>query len=257
MFSCRLVHVSFFLTSLFLLSSAQSLSKEECDSRMKAMDTNIAKALLVYNNQMKPFTSVKEARETYCDPMLTSWLKTVSNFKPCLKNFQRTVFGIMVVNMKKVAKTTCNSDVDLQKAVTHSKCFTPNNVVALYEIANKFTIVVEHAYTRNSTSRMLNALCCGYHETVNRFSSEMNELCKNQSVGAGTFIESLVRGVTSESIDMMCSQYPNVDACAQKSPQVLKNVRKALSLNSPLYSYTPFTSFVKIIAKLDEDLNIE
>lgn len=78
------------------------------------MDANMAKALLVYNSQMKPFASIGEARETYCNPMITNWLKTVNNFKPCLKNFQRTVFGIMVVNMKKVAKYTCNSDSELQ-----------------------------------------------------------------------------------------------------------------------------------------------
>lgn len=118
-------------------------------------------------------------------------------------------------------------------------------------------MVVEHAYNRNSTNEMLNALCCGYHETVARMASEMNDLCKAQSVGAGTFIQSLVRGVTGESLDMLCGQYPSIEACSQKSPIVLKGIRGALGSNSTLYPYTPFTSFVKIIAKLDEDLNSE
>ena len=87
--------------------------------------------------------------------------------------------------------------------------------------------------------------------------SEMNDLCKAQSSGAGSFIQSLVRGVTAESLDMMCGQYPSIEVCSQKSPQILTGIRRALSSNSTLYPYTPFTSFVKIIAKLDEDLNSE
>lgn len=237
-------------------NSQEELSQEQCDERMTIMDRNFAKAILVFNPQLKPFLSTDDMKNNYCQPLFKDWLKEINKFKPCLKNFRRTVFALAVSNMKKTAKNQCEKPQALSEAVFHSKCFSTDNVKSLYEIANKFTVVIEHAYNSSDTTIMINKLCCGYNEALDRIREEINTLCTSTSSGAGNFIQNLVRSVMSEAVDMICPQYPDVDSCKEKSLLIMRDAVLALNRNRPLYPFTPFTSFVKVISKLDEDLNV-
>lgn len=253
----KFILLQVFLASLLIIhkTRAQAMS-EECQVKLKRMDHNVAKILLVYSNTVKPYSSPANVRNEYCQPFTNSWIKEINRFKPCLKNFQRTVFGLLVVNMKKAAKSICSSELELIKAVKHSQCFGPENHKRIYASANKFTIVVESAINSTNSTQMINRLCCGYLGAVDRMSKELNSVCASKSRGTGDFIQHLVRMIASESIEMMCGLYPDINTCSSKSPQVMQEVNKALDQAEPLYSFTPFTSFVKLIAKLDEEVNV-
>lgn len=250
-----ILSLSFFTCLIGLVYLARP-SPQECERKLGVMDTAVQKCLLVTNPDLRPFENGQDFKQNYCDPY-KDWLRDITNYRPCLKSFQRTVFGLITQNMKKAGQKYCKDVSDRETVAQHSKCHTQELQGNLSAFANKITIVAEYATSQEASDDMIPSLCCGLIILLDSIEEEGTKLCNHiTGLETGKWYRALIEEALGDAIDLMCGQYQKLETCQEKYPEKVVEMTGVVASNSPIYNHTAFPSLLKFIAKMDSQVNV-
>lgn len=219
------------------------------------MDRAVQKCLLVMNPDLKPFEDAEQFKGEYCDPY-KDWLRDINNYRPCMKSFQRTVFGLISQNMKKSGQRYCTDD-QREIVARHSKCLIQELQGNLSALANKITIVAEYTTNQENADDMIPSLCCGFLIMLDSVEEEGTRLCNHLTgLETGKWFKVLIEENIGDALDLMCGQYQKFETCQEKFPEKVAEMTEVVASNTPIYNHTPFPSLLKFIAKMDSQVNV-
>ena len=206
-------------------------------------------------------TTIKELEEEHCT-RIKSEVQCVNEFKPCLKLFPRTIFNMIMQNVKsRVIKNLCDTESGKKEFIKHMSCFDPTNIVILHQIVNNLTVIVDHVATKSSDELIIPSLCCGYFKIQEDGLRILNNLCSNRT-GADTakFAMSLMRSVVADAVDLGCGRYSSKKSCDQYLPEVMKTLGEITDPqpNEP-FAMRPYTAIIPMLTVADrlDDINVK
>jgi len=250
----KVVFLLCFLCCQVLCKSNVTIS--DCDKKLKVMDDAVKKCLIISDPDMKPFNTTQELKESFCEPY-KGWVKEINDYRDCMKNFQRTVFGLVVRNMKKNGEKYCDNEEHRVMVTKHSKCMGPEVAEAFNLISNRITILVEKVTDRPDINELIPGLCCGFHLVLDKIEKETKKLCdKNTGLKTGKFVRNLIRDTMSEAIELLCSQFSTKKICKEKLPAMVGELKESFNQNSPVYNHTVVTSLIRFFERLDSRVNV-
>lgn len=188
-----------------------------------------------------------------------TWVKTISAYRSCLKSFQKTVFSIIVSNMKKNFKTFCQEIGEEEKIVRHSKCFIPENKKPLQMQVHKLTGIVEYVADRPNPDDMIPGLCCGFQLLAQYLEVQVNSICNSTSgnMKTGHFFRFIIENNMSDALDIMCGNYDSIQACETKSPHQMEELKRVVENSNIAYNHTAFVSLLRFIERMDSTVNVQ
>lgn len=187
------------------------------------------------------------------------WVRSIGAYKACLKAFQKSVFSIIVSNMKKNYKSFCTVDVEKENIVQHSQCFTLENRDKLSAVVNKLTGLVEYVADRPDPNEMIPGLCCGIVLLGDYLENGVDAICNNTASGltTGQFTKMIINANTAEALDIMCGNFGTVEACRAKPESKMDQLVTVLETANYNYNHTAFVSLLRFIEKMDSAVNVQ
>lgn len=189
------------------------------------------------------------------------WVRGISAYKACLKAFQKSVFSIIVSNMKKNYKAFCTVDTEKQNIVSHSECFTSQNKEQLQAVVNKLTGLVEYVADRPNPNDMIPGLCCGVVMLGDYLEKGVDSICnttrKVSGLTTGQFTKMIINANTAEALDIMCGNFATLEACRAKPESKMDELATVLETSRNDYNHTAFVSLLRFIAKMDTAVNVQ
>jgi hypothetical protein len=92
-----------------------------CTTLKVHMAEAVDKMLIILNPEFQSFNSSKNFVDNYCIPF-TDWFAVTKEYKRCLKSFSKSLYALVMNNIKKKYKTFCLSSKDQAVAYAHTKC---------------------------------------------------------------------------------------------------------------------------------------
>lgn len=182
-------------------------------------------------------------------------LKTIEEYKPCLRPFPRRLFMNVLSNAKKNARAICSSPKTRREFVSNLACFTPETYPKILQIGNDVTSLILHLANHSDVDAIVPHMCCGFHLVLGRAKDTAEKLCNESGVTTGSeYFAQLVKSAVSEAFDMMCPGLIDANHCREKLPDVVDNVRKIWRRNrNKKWDVSPAVAFLRIIDRMIVD----
>jgi len=99
-------------------------------------------------------------------------------------------------------------------------------------------------------------LCCGARYLVVMASNSLDEVCKpHAQYDSGTFITNIVYGCFSDTIDLMCGKYPDMETCQELEPEVTADMKEKIDKTNLLSNDTLLVSLIRTLERMDESID--
>ena len=101
-------------------------------------------------------------------------------------------------------------------------------------------------------------LCCGAKRGLAKFAEDLETVCNAEGMkGTGPWVaKEVVYRILQDALDMMCGAYDTLEICNAKFPDLMLNIENSLN-TTETYNHTLVVPVVKLIQRLDGDLNLE
>jgi hypothetical protein len=160
-------------------------------------------------------------------------------------------------SLRKGGKRFCSTPEHRRNVVNHSKCFGNGTLAGVRLAMNKAIVAIENAVHKMPEKQLVPALCCSYMEMVSQGIADIERTCTPVSgPGTGKFLVNGVITATGDGMELLCSQYLSLETCESKVPEITAKVRKAITLNEPIYNFTPIVSLLNFVKKYDADVHL-
>ena len=186
-------------------------------------------------------------------------IKTISDYRPCLRAFPKQLFSMVLANAKKNVKSICTTSKQRTQLVDNLKCFTNETWPEFVQLGYDITSLVDYLANLDNIDNIIPGLCCGYHLIMEVGREKISSLCSQQGVGSSgpEYFLGLVQAAMSDAIDMMCGAYATIDMCEKKNPDLVQEVKMAQNTTANnSYNHTMVIPFLKVIDRIDRETNL-
>ena len=182
-------------------------------------------------------------------------MKTIEEYKPCLRPFPRRLFMNVLSNAKKNTRAVCKTAKSRRQFVENLACFTPDTYQKFLQIGNDVTSLIMHLANHSDVDAIIPHMCCGFHLVLKRAKDTAEKMCTASGVTTGSqYFTNLVKSATSEAFDMMCPGIINANYCNDKLPDVVSNVRKIMKrYKNVKWEYSPAVAFLRVVDRMVEE----
>ena len=148
-------------------------------------------------------------------------------------------------------KSVCLDDEKLTQAYSHVKCMDKDTKQGLAYTVTVITSFANFVSKLEDVDEIIPAICCGNKNVTDQCYKIIDDLCLHRTGPAtARYIVNIVYSAFSEVFDMMCSKFPDDNACQKHAPRMYSELKNALA-NVINYNHTLTIPFIKIIRKLD------
>lgn len=186
-------------------------------------------------------------------------LKTIGDYRPCLRAFPKQLFSMILQNAKKNVKTICATTKERNDFLDNMKCFTNETYPDFVQLGHDITSLVEYLSNMTDIDNMIPGLCCGYQMIMSNSREVLAKLCSQQGVGESgpNYFLGLVQAAMADAIDMMCGSYSTAEVCQKKKPLLVEELRAFQNSTTGVsYNYTLTIPFLRVIDRIDTETNI-
>lgn len=186
-------------------------------------------------------------------------IKTIGEYRPCLRAFPKQLFSMVLSNAKKNVKAVCGTTNNRNELINNMRCFTNETYPKFVQLGHDITSLVNYLSNITDIDNMIPGLCCGYQLIVLNARKTLERLCSQQGVGSSgpDYFLGLVQAAMSDAIDMMCGSYSNMETCEKKKPLLVQEIKTFQnSTDSAVYNYTMVIPFLRVIDRIDRETNL-
>lgn len=190
---------------------------------------------------------------------MKSHLKSMGDYRPCLRSFPKQLFSMVLSNAKKNVKSICATSNQRNEFLNNMKCFTDETFPEFVQLGHDITSLVEYLSNMTNIDDMIPGLCCGYQMIMSNSRQVLEKLCNQQGVGESgpNYFLGLVQAAMSDAIDMMCGSYTTSEVCQKKKPLLVEELKSFQNSTTGVrYNYTMTIPFLKVIDRIDSETNI-
>ena len=211
---------------------------------------------------MKPgnngFQDVDDLTNNYCNKV-PGWLKEIYTFKSCLKPFPRTIFHIIIRNIRVGFKKFCGDQEKRVVTMSHLRCLNNSTKDTFVDLGNKITSVLYHiSYNITDLNDVIPGACCAVNIVIPETKSDLERTCAGLSPpNTPEFFIDFVKAVMSDAIDIVCGKYNSPEICLATQPGITRDIMDSLKKRRSLYENTLIVPLLDIINKLDNNVNLD
>ena len=241
---------------VFQVTYAQKPSLD-CDAQLIKSDKAIDEILFIFNRNVTGYKSKQQMDDLYCKPF-PEWLKEARVYRGCLKSFPGQVYSIVMNSIKKTWKTFCLTEENKSLAFRHTKCMKPTNRHKFDQLRDMIISLLEYIAGVEDVNLIIPGLCCGAKRGLAKFAEDLEKVCNAERMkGSGHWVtQEVIYRILQDALDMMCGAYDTLEICNAKFPDLMLNIENSLN-TTETYNHTLVVPVVKLIQRLDGDLNLE
>lgn len=180
-------------------------------------------------------------------------VECVSQYKRCLNSFPKTLFGLLIKDVRATLRDICEDDQSKQQMVESLLCF--NDTLIFRKILDGWTNLLNYIADEVpiESHQILPNLCCSYQYTVEINRRALEKLCgPEMSSGTYPWVKQILNAMVKSAFDFGCSRHNSIDACKVRLPRTFR-LYKTLTIEgrkNPL-PITPVVPLLKLITKLN------
>lgn len=228
------------------------LGQQECNKRLDKVESCVNKILMLADPEMVTIQTRDDLTAAYCDPF-PMWLDCMSQYKPCLKPFHRSLFSMGALQAKKMYKKLCFDQEFLDDVVQHIQCLRPENKPTINRLMDTLISLMEYAGDLPPEDLMAFG-CCGGKMMSNFTEKEIDRVCMaTTGLRTGQFIRQQVLRYAGDSITMgrnICIEFPDQTTCSIVRPDMYSDIM-AMITNPKETDRQIVTSALTLLKKLD------
>ena len=226
-----------------------------CDAALLTLDKNIADIFMIFQPDVVGYKDQEDFNSRYCAKVPT-WIKEAMSYRPCLKSFPKTIFGLVIANVKKAYKTFCLNPAQMDVALKHLKCLDNSTKSEWIDIGDKITSMLYSVSDMSNINEVIPGLCCGANHLLIECKEDLKKLCASKAYSdSDEFFISFVRTLLADTLDVMCGKFGTPQKCRKEAPIVYDAVLEQISRRKK-YSTTLIVPLLQVIQKLDGELNL-
>lgn len=178
----------------------------DCEEQLTKTDVCIRKALLIGDRELVIPKNSQEM-DQHCKKGREQ-MQCVRGYGKCLKLFPRQIFGMVLGNIRKLFKETCDSESGRQQFLKHSLCLRPEHLPKMHNLIDRFTIQLSYVANNVSKDGKIPYICCAYFLNQVHLRKTVSNMC-DAITGPSTteYVIGMFNRVVSEAIDLGCGKY--------------------------------------------------
>jgi hypothetical protein len=236
-------------------SRAATLKNDKCSDSLLDLDKKISNILFFLQPEFVSWKDSNEMRSHYCSKV-PGWMKEAQEYRPCLKAFPRTIFNIILTNVKKAFKRFCLNPESMRLAVSHVKCLDNETRPGFLDIGDKVTTLLYHVSNMTDIDQVIPGVCCGANHLLIYCKEDIEKMCKSRARDdTDEFFINLVKSLLSDALDLMCGKFSSPKDCRAGAPDVYDNLLVAID-NRRRHSVSLIVPLLEVIQKLDGQVNL-
>lgn len=238
------------------LQSRSAIQSPECDAKLNSLNFTMNKIIILFDRNVTEIPSIDWFKTEYCGHFMERY-KELFEYRKCLKSFVRTIYTIIMGNVKGMYKKFCLNDNEVQIAFDHLKCMDNETKPEVMEASDMLYKGVSYISTLQNVDEIFPATCCGLNRMLDIVRETLVRLCPGKSrPDTPEYTLSFIKAIMSDMFDMLCGKYPTTESCNEQHPAMMSDLNRELTNVSTVYD-----SFMlplrDVLLKLDENVNIE
>lgn len=188
---------------------------------------------------------------------MTSWIKVGAEYKPCMKSFQRTLWGLILKSMKDAQKKFCGTPEAVESSFNHVRCFRQSNHDIFMTINDKLVGLCDYVANESEDVKAIPNICCGGRLLLKEVKRMGNEQCK-QITGqdTGDFLEGVIETMLDSFLDLVCAKHSSVEKCYQLDSEMTEKLAE-MQAKQNVTNHKIVTSLLGVLQRLDTEMNID
>jgi len=228
----------------------------ECDAKLNSLNFTMNKIIILFDRTVIEIPSLQWFKTEYCGHFMERY-KEIFEYRKCLKSFVRTIFTIIMGNVKNMYKKFCLDEKEMEIAFDHLKCMDNETKPEVMEASDMLYKGVTYISTLENLDEIFPATCCGLNLMLDEIRDILARLCPGKSrPDTPQFAISFLRTILSDMFEMLCGKYPTTQSCNEQNPKMMSDLNREIRNASTVYD-----SFVlplrDVLLKLDENVNVE
>jgi len=219
---------------------------KDCPSLLEKADSCITRAAL-FGDANIPRSN--EEMDVHCS-LGQEYSSCVKAYGKCLKPFPRQILYLMISNMKKLMKDTCDSETKRQEFLLHSKCMTPEKIPRVKRLLDKVTIHLNHIAYNVSKEAKIPFICCSFFVGREEMEREVTEMC--ESTETKEWLIKMMERAVNDAVDLACGKYSSIQVCRKEIPEGMETLERIIQ---DQYFVPQNSSFFVPLMAITEDLD--
>jgi hypothetical protein len=188
--------------------------------------------------------------------MFPSWLKDMSEYRSCLKSFQKTLYNMMIVSMRRTWKKFCTDRNSMQVVYQHLKCIDSETKPVFMRMGDKITTGVTYLSTLPRVNDMIPGLCCSLLDVAEEGQRTAGEACRRKTgPETGKFFVEVTYSALSDAVEIMCGNFQTKSECESKVPDLMRNMTQVLA--SPKHhNHSPLKPMLVFMRRMDKEFTV-
>lgn len=226
-----------------------------CQEKEDAADKSAAKIFLLTDPNVRQFKTLDQFDQRYCQ-MFPSWIKDMSNYRSCLRPFQKTLFNMMIISMRRTWKKFCTNQKSMEVVFQHLKCIDPETKPVFMRMGDKITTGVTYLANLPQVNDMIPGLCCSLLDVSEEGEQITAEACRDKTgPETGKFVVEVTYSALSDAVEIMCGNFQTKADCEAKVPDLMRNMTAVLA--SPKHhNHSPLKPMLKFVNRMDKEFNV-
>ena len=197
------------------------------------------------------FNDSTDMTDNYC-VKVPEWVKDIQDYRRCFRLFPRTLFNIVITNLKKVYKKFCLDSQSMKLALKHLECLDKETSPSFLDVGDKITSLLRHVANMSDPNQVIPGLCCGVNHWLLQCKDEWEKICKSKArPDTPEFYMDFVKSLFSDVLDIMCGKLSSATECQSIDEGVLQSLE-----NRKREKFSVIWSILQIFQKLDGEVNL-
>lgn len=227
---------------------------QNCTIQLHQSDTCLRRSIFI-GRADKELPRTMDALETAVCSQVKANMRCMIAFRPCLKTFSRSVYGIAISALRRTVKTICASDAKKQELINAFECLQSEaQLNSVFQIMHKITAEIDYVSKNTPIQRLLPNMCCGYHKTMHDVSVMLDGMCPTQVTKI--YILNLVHSIFGDVLDVGCGKYSSDGECRKLIPDdmaIIDNIANEVEKNNTVFDHSPIVPLLTVMERLDSN----
>ena len=228
---------------------------ESCRRKEVTADSSAKKIFLLTDPDVKQLFKVEDFDSNYCQKF-PSWIKDVSDYKICMKPFQKSIFNMAIMSMKKTYKRFCLNNEAKELVFNHLRCLDPETKESFLGVGDRITTGLTYIADLKTVNDMIPALCCSISYVSQEGLKIATDACRNKTgPETGKFIVDITYSALADAVEIMCNGYSSPSECQAKVPVLMTDMKQVLD-RPTRHDYSPLIPMLKFLNRMDKEINV-
>lgn len=222
---------------------------QNCNQIINNTDYCLRHAVLIGRDELKVPETLDQLEADVC-ATLPSDVRCMARAKRCLDHFPRTLFIVIMKNVKTQMKDACARD-NRQHLLDKLQCLRDaGNQEQTFRMLDFLTAAIENVLETTTPNNILPSLCCTAYYGIWYANDTVSRICPQTA----PYLVQILRGLVGEVLDIACGagKYSTLQLCETHLPEVLHALRNlSETVTYKTYSYSPVIPLIKAFEIMD------